>query len=112
VQPQLYLHLSLLLQEKLIERLTGDAVPSQLEFLLPYVNGLLSEALEEVKSLEPNAIRGRARIEAPRSSGRFRQLALEIPGPVGDETWNGAVLWRRADQILLIPVLEEVVSVH
>src|SRR3954454_2897850 len=48
----------------------------------------LAEALEEIKSIEPDAGGGRTRIKAHRSRCRFRQLAIKLPGLLGDESWN------------------------
>ena len=79
---------------------------------MSYVNAILSTALEKVKSIEPDAIGGGARIKARRWHSSFRKLAIEAPSPPGDEAWNSVVLRHSADQILVIPVPEEVVSVH
>src|SRR3954454_14826828 len=72
----------------------------------------LAEALEEIKSVEPDADGGRTRIKAHRSRCRFRQLAIKLPGLLGDESWNRTVLWHRADKLLLRPVPEQVVGGH
>ena len=101
-----------MLQVRSVERLIMATVPPYRRILLSYVNGIPSEALEKVKSIEPDAIGGGTRIEAHRSRGRFRKLAIEAPGPPGDEAWNGVVLLHGADQILVTPVPEEVVRLH
>src|SRR3954447_6571307 len=72
----------------------------------------LAEALEEIKSVEPDAGGGRTRIKAHRSRCRFRQLAIKLPGLLGDGSWNRTVLWHRADKLLLRPVPEQVVGGH
>jgi hypothetical protein len=65
----------------------------------------------EVETIEPDGC-GAARMEARRSSCRFPQLAIEVPGLLGDEAWNGAVLRHGANQISLFPMTEQVVGVH
>src|SRR4051812_30549276 len=70
----------------------------------------LAEALEEIKSVEPDAGGGRTRIKAHRSRCRFRQLAIKLPGLLGDESWNRTVLWHRADKLLLRPVPEHMAA--
>src|SRR5215218_4924980 len=72
----------------------------------------LAEALEEMKSVEPDAGGGRTRIKAHRSRCRFGHLAIKLPGLFGDETWNRTVLRHRADKLLLTPVPEQVIGGH
>src|SRR5215210_1166141 len=74
--------------------------------------GARAEALEKVKSVEPDARRGRARIEAHRSRCKFGHLAIKLPSLLSDEAWNSPVLRHRADKVLLSPVPEQVVGVH
>src|SRR5215212_7254483 len=77
-----------------------------------YVTEVLAEALEEVKSVEPDAIGGRTRVETHRSGRRFGHLVVEVPGLLGDEAGNSAVLRHGADKVLLTPVPEQVVGAH
>src|SRR5215210_7357071 len=76
------------------------------------VPGLLAEGLEEVKSVEPDTIEGCLRIKPEWSGSSLWQGAIELPRFASNEVRNGGVHWHGADEVPLIPVVEEVVGAH
>jgi hypothetical protein len=76
------------------------------------VASLLAKSLEEVKSVESDTMESRLRIKPDRSGSSLHRRPIELPGFASDEVWNGAVRWRRPDEVPLISVSEEIVGAH
>jgi len=100
------LELASALEVELIE----DYPPVQLR--LGIQRSAPAKALEEVEAIELHAMAGSPRIKAKRSRNLVGQLAIKAPGPLADEARGIAVLRHRTEEVLLVPVPEQIVGPH